>query len=283
MISELLEKSTLELVTLPSGRLIEVELFGEGRPCAFIPGLGCTGSLFTPLLHHLPMNRRYVVIHLRGIGASDPAIDRYDIEDLAIDVLFTMNRLGHPCFDVLGVSLGGFVAMALKTLTPWRVESLGLISTTLAGEDYRPLPFLDDFELERFYELDPLVRAIKSVDATVHPLLKTQNPEHYAELLRLRTHPRMKASQVIWQNRAAKSFLARYQDAKLTLASQLRGPILIGSGAHDRFVPVQNARQMAHDMPGAKLHIIDQADHLMVMEKPRELARALTDFWEDCV
>lgn len=271
-----LEESIITFVTLPSGRVLEVETFGEGDPVALLPGLGCTGSLFDLMKESLPRNRHFVILNLRGMGSSDPATSSYEIEDLAIDVLFAMNRLGHPCFDVVGVSLGGFVAQALADLTPWRVRSLCLISSTAGGEGFTTLPLISDQELEKFYELDPKVRAKLSVDATVHPLCSVQTPERYERLITLRTHPRMQAEQVIYQNQAAKRFLARPHRL-----GNLRCPTLVISGACDRFVPVQNARQLAREIDGAKLLLLAEADHLAVLEKAEECAHGLMSFLEE--
>lgn len=186
-----------------------------------------------------------------------------------------MSKLGFERFHVLGVSFGGFVAQELYELTPHRFLSLTLISSTGTGDEFLPIPELKDEDLERFYELDPRVRAELSVKSTTHPSLQTENPGLFQEIISHRTHPLMNASQVIYQNHSAKLFLKGDIQYK-----NFRCPTLIISGTTDRFVPVENALRLQRQIPGAKLLLIENADHLVVLEKPAEVAQGLRHFWE---
>lgn len=264
-----------EFITLPSGRVLEVEHFGSGTPILVLPGLGCTTALFSLILPELYHIGHYIMVNPRGMGASDRVEEEYEVADLAIDALFVMSKLGFDAFHVIGVSFGGFIAQELYELTPQRFLSLTLICSTGAGTEFLPLPELKDEDLERFYELDPRVRAELSVKSTVHPGLQTENPSLFQEIVSHRTHPSMESSQVIYQNHAAKAFLKgsiNYQN--------FRCPTLIISGTTDRFVPVENALRLQRHIPGAKLLLIDNADHLVVLEKPVEVAQGLRQFWE---
>lgn len=267
--------SSIEFLTLPSGRVLEIEAFGTGEPVLLLPGLGCTSALFALAIPYLSTQHRYIMINPRGMAASDGADEDYEVEDLAIDALFAMNKLGHPCFHVAGVSLGGFVAQALEALVPWRIKSLTLISTSSFGEGFKPLPEIKDQDLVTFYDLDPKKRASLSVDATVHPSLKEDRPEHYEKVVELRTHTRMNAEQVIYQNRAAKRFLKRQASEH-----QPQCPVLILSGANDRFVPVENAQHFNHVIPGSTLVLVPKTDHLVILERPELCAQAMNKFWE---
>jgi 3-oxoadipate enol-lactonase len=267
--------SSIEFLTLPSGRVLEIEAFGTGEPVLLLPGLGCTSALFALAIPFLSTQHRYIMINPRGMAASDVADEDYEVEDLAIDALFAMNKLGHPCFHVAGVSLGGFVAQALEALVPWRVKSLVLISSSHFGEGFKPLPEIKDQDLVSFYDLDPKKRAALSVDATVHPSLKEERPEHYQQVLELRTHTRMNAEQVIYQNRAAKRFLKRRDNA-----DKPQCPTLVLSGANDRFVSVENAQHLSKIISGSKLVVIPKSDHLVILERPELCAEAMNNFWE---
>jgi 3-oxoadipate enol-lactonase len=267
--------SSIEFLTLPSGRVLEIEAFGTGEPVLLLPGLGCTSALFALAIPYLSAQHRFIMINPRGMAASDVAHEDYEVEDLAIDALFAMNKLGYPCFHVAGVSLGGFVGQALVALVPWRVKSLVLISSSRFGEGFKPLPEIKDQDLVTFYDLDPKKRAWLSVDATVHPSLKEERPDHYQQVLELRTHTRMNAEQVIYQNRAAKRYLKRKD-----ISAQPQCPTLILSGANDRFVPLENAQHLSHLIEGAKLVVIPKSDHLVILERPDLCALAMNEFWE---
>lgn len=75
--------------------------------------------------------------HLDGLPAPDPArvlLRRerapYSIDDLARDTLGLMDALGLESIDLVGASMGGFVAQAVALRSPGRLRSLTLIMTS---------------------------------------------------------------------------------------------------------------------------------------------------------
>ena len=58
----------------------------------------------------------------------------------------------------------------------------------------------------------------------------------------------------------------------------LRRPALVICGEDDGMVPPENSRQIAAQIPGARLQLIPQCGHLPMLEKPGEVARLVLDF-----
>jgi pimeloyl-ACP methyl ester carboxylesterase len=55
-------------------------------------------------------------------------------------------------------------------------------------------------------------------------------------------------------------------------------PTLVIWGAEDRVVPLECGERYAKTMPSATLSVIERAGHLVDMERPADVARAIIDF-----
>ncbi len=60
--------------------------------------------------------------------------------------------------------------------------------------------------------------------------------------------------------------------------SQISQPALVISGAEDRMTPVRNAYFLADSLPNAQLQVVEGAGHMVMLEKPGEVASALARF-----
>jgi pimeloyl-ACP methyl ester carboxylesterase len=62
------------------------------------------------------------------------------------------------------------------------------------------------------------------------------------------------------------------------LLGAVRAPALVAWGADNRIVPIECGERYAKGLPDARLTVIERAGHLVDMERPAELARAVIDF-----
>jgi pimeloyl-ACP methyl ester carboxylesterase len=49
-------------------------------------------------------------------------------------------------------------------------------------------------------------------------------------------------------------------------------------GRQDRFINVELAHEIAETLPNTELEVVDQSGHYVHIDKPQELARAVTKF-----
>jgi len=95
------------------GAALDVVQIGKGRDLVLFHSLLTDRRVFNQVIATLGHDRRLTLVNLPGFGESDPAGPA--IEDYAdrVALLFSALELKPESTDVIGVSLGGFVAIAL--------------------------------------------------------------------------------------------------------------------------------------------------------------------------
>ena len=102
---------------------------GSGPVLLVIGGLGIEMSELDTLIDPLSSRFRVVAFDNRGAGRSSKPRGPYSIEQMADDAAALMDRLDLPRAHVLGISMGGRIALALALAHPERADRLVLVST----------------------------------------------------------------------------------------------------------------------------------------------------------
>lgn len=110
------------------------ELAGAGPPLVLIAGLGLDLSECGQLIDALSAHYRVLAFDNRGAGRTDKPDEPYTIEQMAGDTAGLMQALGIERAHVVGMSLGGRIALDLALEHPSRVRSLILVSTSARVE-----------------------------------------------------------------------------------------------------------------------------------------------------
>lgn len=107
---------------------------GDGPPLLMLMGTGSTMSEWDPaLLPLLARHHRLIMFDYPGIGRSGPWRGPRTFAGLADEVARFMAAIGVGKADVLGWSMGGFVAQQLAIRHPDRVARLVLAGTNPGG------------------------------------------------------------------------------------------------------------------------------------------------------
>jgi pimeloyl-ACP methyl ester carboxylesterase len=119
---------------MPTTRINDInvryETQGEGEPLLLIAGLGSGVSLFARSIPILSKGRKVIAFDNRGAGRTDKPDVPYTIEMMADDAAGLLKALDIERADVLGVSMGGRIAMDLAIRHPEMVRGLILVSTS---------------------------------------------------------------------------------------------------------------------------------------------------------
>src|SRR6266567_1248417 len=89
------------------------EIHGNGEPLVLIIGLGTDISEWEGIIHWLAQKYKVLAFDNRGTGRTDKPDTQYSIEMMADDTTELMQTLGIQQAHILGISMGGRIALAL--------------------------------------------------------------------------------------------------------------------------------------------------------------------------
>lgn len=227
-------------------------------PIVFLPGMMCDARLFEPQINALSAHHPVMCI----------PINRHDtVETLAAEVLeMTPDR-----FALVGLSMGGIVAMEVVRQAPDRVERLALLDTN-------PLAEWESVKSAR----QPQIAAALTGDLRrvmreeMKPNYLTDGPNQGA-ILDLCMAMAMEQGPDVFV-RQSHALMAR-PDQQETLRGYSR-PSLVLCGRDDGLCPVHRHELMASLLQNAHLEIIDGAGHLPTLEQPERTNAALIRWLE---
>jgi 3-oxoadipate enol-lactonase len=106
------------------------EIHGDGEPLLLIVGLGTDISEWDGIIRWLAKTYQVMAFDNRGAGRTDKPDMHYSIEMMADDTAGLMQMLGMKQANVLGISLGGRIALELALQHATSVKKLVLVSTS---------------------------------------------------------------------------------------------------------------------------------------------------------
>jgi pimeloyl-ACP methyl ester carboxylesterase len=208
----------------------------------------------------------------RGFGSSAKANTTPSMESMALDVVQLMDALKLPRAIIGGVSMGGYIAMALLRLKPERVKGLVLLNTH---------PYADDAAGQHRRETtaqDLEKNGMALLVATMLPQMLSANAKPYD---RARIEQIMRG---VNPSAAAAATRAMGQRAdSCTLLQNYTGPTLIVGGEDDAIVSLERTRAFAALSPKATVKILPNLGHLANIEAPGRVSEELERFVKSVV
>jgi pimeloyl-ACP methyl ester carboxylesterase len=244
-----------------AGLTIRTSEQGTGSP-PFVVLHHSTGPLWTPFHDALAASRAVLAPDLPGYGRSERPDDARSPRDLGILLLRALDDLEPGPVHLVGLGMGGWVAAEMATMASRRLASLTLVGA--AGIKPRE-GFIHDPMMSSWLDY---ARVGFHDPARFAEVIGEDPPE---PLLELWDYSREMTARLTW-----KPWMW-----SVTLASLLRGvstPALVVHGRHDRVVPLDCAEQYRDLLADARLELVDDAGHLVDLERPDELARLVGDF-----
>lgn len=249
------------------GDSLHYEVEGAGPPLLLVHGFPFSSRMWRAQLSGLKDVCQLITPDLRGFGkssASGPAT----MELYAADCFAILDALKLETAFVGGLSMGGYVAMAMLRVDAGRVRGLVLMDTQ-AGAD-------DDAGKQKREENARRVEAEGIsflVDQMLPKLVSTGSAPAVREELRaimLEQKPAGVAS--------ALRAMAQRPDSKDVL-SRFSGPSLVIVGTEDEVTPVTKAMQLRDVLAGSGLVTIPGAGHYANLEAPEAVNATLREFF----
>jgi pimeloyl-ACP methyl ester carboxylesterase len=242
-----------------------VEITGSGPALVLLHAFPLDRRMWTDAVAALSATHRVIALDARGFGESALGDDPPALERLADDVIGLLDSLGVPMASVLGLSMGGYVALALAARHPARLASL-ILCDTRAGAD----------SPEGKRGRDQAIAAVRAdltayLDAMPKRLLGPRADA--STVVRTRALMDARLDGVVWALAAMRDRPDR--SAEL---SAIDCPTLVVVGVDDAMTPPAEARAMAGAIRGARLIEIPTAGHLSNLEAPAAFNLAVAEF-----
>jgi pimeloyl-ACP methyl ester carboxylesterase len=118
---------------------ISYKIVGEnnsGKPIVLIPATSMTMDMWSPtLLKELSSNQTVIIFDNRGAGESTNGTKEFSIKQFANDTAEFLKTLKINKVDILGFSLGSFIAQELALTHPDMISSLVLYGSSCGGKE----------------------------------------------------------------------------------------------------------------------------------------------------
>jgi pimeloyl-ACP methyl ester carboxylesterase len=253
--------------------VVEIYEGGSGGPAPLVYLHSANGEAAgLPFLDLLAEGRRVVAPIFPGFGSSEGIELIEDIEDAAFHLLDLLDRLEIPTADLVGMSLGGWMAAELAVRWPERVRRLVLVNSVglyVEGSPIREIfgrP-LDELASDLFADPDfPLAMLMRELTK----LDKDPSAVPF-ELLR----PVLQAQAVT----AKLGWTPYLHDPKLrSRLNRVSAPTLVVHAVRDGIVPLAHAEAFTEGISDSSLVKLESAAHLAAIERPVELAEIVVEF-----
>jgi 3-oxoadipate enol-lactonase len=233
---------------------------GSGSMVLFLHGVGGNKWNWLPQLAVFKESHRAVSCDLRGYGESDDYEGAFSFVDAANDVIGLLDHLQVAAVHLVGLSMGGSIALETLRLHPQRIRSVTACSIN-AGLGTMPASVRNAFLETRLAPLQAGGAIADLVDGVVESLLGSMaTPGHAATLkasmLALRPVSYMKA--------------LRAGAAHVTDLDSISGlcPLLFLAAEEDRLVPPDTMAATARSVRNARYAIVPRAGHVSNIEQP---------------
>lgn len=115
---------------MTDGAKLHYKTLGRGTPLLFIHGWLFNSGIWKYQLEHFKKQFHVISVDLRGFGKSEIGKAKPSLEQFVFDIEQLLKELSLHNVNIVGWSMGGFIAMKLALFCPERLKSLTLVSTT---------------------------------------------------------------------------------------------------------------------------------------------------------
>jgi 4,5:9,10-diseco-3-hydroxy-5,9,17-trioxoandrosta-1(10),2-diene-4-oate hydrolase len=262
-------------------------------PLVLVHGLGSSSGVeFYFNLEALAAQHLVYAIDLPGFGKSDKPMVDYTMPFFVGVLEKFLKARGLDRVALLGVSMGGRVALGMALEHPERVERLVLVDALGMGEPHRVFAYslllargLGEFTLfgtaRALRQMNPrLIRRLWSWYVSQPPARIDQilTDDRIADHQAMLAHPAYRAAYLSALRSVAS--MRRMRDGILVedRLHELKMPTLLVWGRHDHIFPAAHGEAAARRIANARLEVFEDSGHTPQMEEPARFNRLILDF-----
>jgi pimeloyl-ACP methyl ester carboxylesterase len=270
---------------------VAYKMFGQGDPMILFNGASDSMDAWDQsFLTGLSSNHTVIVFDQRGIGNTTAGSNPYTHQQLANDTAGLLDALKIQKADVLGYSLGSYLAQQLTIMYPDKVNSLILVGSSCGGKDHTPKPpefiKLQSEVVNKSLNNIPITTdEIKSLVAAsvgsgwikLHPE-SLDVPANITTLQQLK--PGLPPEIADNQNKLGKYWEDNPNwSGNCDQLAKLDKPTMVMTGTDDvMYQPYVNSIKIVEKIPGAWLVQIKNAGHAIMDQYPAEVGKIVNTF-----
>jgi pimeloyl-ACP methyl ester carboxylesterase len=268
---------------------IAYKMFGKGDPIVLFNGASDSMDAWDPtFLTGLSSNHTVITFDSRGIANTTTCTKPFSMQQIANDTAGLLDVLKIPKADVMGYSLGSYIAQAFTTSYPEKVNNLILVAATCSGKDAIPAP-------PEFMKLENEIanKSVNNIPTTADEMkqllaaslgsgwikLHPESLDILENMTLLESMPGLTPETMNNQTNVAFVWVAKNWSGACDELAKIAKPTLVIAGTDDNYlVPHGNALILAGKIPGAWPVQIKNAGHAIMDQYPAEVAEILNTF-----
>ncbi len=267
-----------------NGLRIHYKIAGQGEPTlVLLHGFGASVFSWRKVIAPLARGGTVIAFDRPAFGLTARPLpgewrgeNPYSPEAQADLTVALLDELGVEKAVLVGHSAGGTVALLSALRHPERVEALVLVDAAIYREGATPgwlRPVLLTPQMQRLGPL--LVRLlVRGGEAAIR--IAWDDPDKVVpEILSGYNKPLQVEN---WDRAVWELILASHPLGLGTQLDEIRIPVLVITGDHDRVVPTRESVRLAAELRKAELVVVRDCGHVPHEERPELFLRATTDF-----
>ena len=287
--------SNADLLNIPAKKVhvgdidIAYKMLGKGDPILLFNGASDTMDAWdSSFLRSLSSNHTVIVFDSRGLGNTTAGSKPYSMQLLANDAAGLLDTLKIPKADVMGYSLGSFIAQQFAVMYPEKINSIILVAASCGGKDAIDQP--PEFGKLQYEIVNKSLNNVTISQEEMKSLVTASlgegwirlHPESLdipANMTLQQMKPGLPTDTMNNQNNVGHLWTATNWSGVCDQLAKIAKPTLVIAGTDDNlYVPHANALVIAGKIPGAWLVQIKDAGHAVMDQYPGEIAKILNTF-----
>jgi pimeloyl-ACP methyl ester carboxylesterase len=253
---------TIKYVPVSGDGRLWTEQSGDGAPVVLLHGSVHDSRLWDGVFPDLALHRTAIRYDARGLGRSTPPTAPFRYED---DLLAVLDHFDVERAALVGLSMGGEVALDFTLEHPERVRSLTLVAASAGGHDWPRSPELDAYAAaDRGSDPDRLAE----VELALWASLGDRAPGYPAIATMVTENARVRVA-------AAKGHVLFSAEGAVEHLDRVEVPTTVVVGDHDHPEIRVIARRLVEGIPGARLEVVAGADHYLPLRAPERLTEVI--------
>ncbi len=252
------------------------EIHGKDTPLMLVAGLASDSQSWQSIIKDLSRQYRVITPDNRGVGRTKPSDVDVSIQQIADDCIALVRYLGLSSVNLIGHSMGGFVALDCAIRYPEYVSKLILAGTSAFNSERNNALFLDWVSyLESGMNLELWFR---NIFYWLFSKRFFENEKIVNDTIQLSIEYPYPQSKIAFKNQV----MAVAGFNCMNRLSEISSKTLIISGKEDLLFPREEGVRLSQMIPGASFSLIENAAHSIHTECPRAFTDCVLNFLNNC-